>query len=216
MEALVSSPNPQPSLTTPLRSRARHTQRQIKARRLRVWEMLNCGQSIDDIAQREKVSTKTIERDLDWWEDRLGISTEQLKADPKKAAIDVGMTAAKLQKIGEDAYVEYVASQNGAVKARFLQTSAQAYVLRHKVLADAGYLPKVGHDQATAPTIKISFESRFGKDAPETVFDDPKSRRKVLDAAFKVINTGLLSDAGIMGEAMNSVSAEIPDEPESV
>ena len=45
-------------------------------------------------------------------------------------------------------------------------------------------------------------------------FDDAKSRRKVLDAAFKVINTGLLEDKGIMGEAMNPVEAEIPTDPE--
>jgi hypothetical protein len=217
LEALVSSPNIPPGVLAPLRIGKRHTQRQIKARRLRVWEMLNCGQAIDDIAKSERVSAKTIERDLDWWEERLGFTTEQLKADPKKAAIDVGMTAAKLQKIGEDAYVEYAAAQNGAFKARFLQTSAQAYVLRHKVLADAGYLPKVGHDQAVATTVKISFESRFGKDAPEAVFDDPKSRRKVLEAAFKVLNTGLLSDSGTMGEAMHPVSAEIPlEDPNEV
>ena len=213
----MSSPNIPPGVLAPLRIGKRHTQRQIKARRLRVWEMLNCGQAIDDIAKSERVSAKTIERDLDWWEERLGFTTEQLKADPKKAAIDVGMTAAKLQKIGEDAYVEYAAAQNGAFKARFLQTSAQAYVLRHKVLADAGYLPKVGHDQAVAATVKISFESRFGKDAPEAVFDDPKSRRKVLEAAFKVLNTGLLSDSGTMGEAMHPVSAEIPlEDPNEV
>jgi hypothetical protein len=180
--------------------------------------MVCCGQAIDDIAQRESVSTKTIERDLDWWETRLGYQTEQLKKDAKLAAIDVGMTAAKLMKTAEDAYVEYVAAQNGAFKARFLQTHIQALVLRHKVLADAGYLPKVGHEKESAPTIKISFEHRFGKEAPEAVFDDPKSRRKVLDAAFKVLNTGLLEDKGIMGEAMNPVPAEMPvnmDEAES-
>jgi hypothetical protein len=186
----------------------------MAARRNRVWEMVCCGQSIDDIAQRESVSTKTIERDLDWWENRLGYQTEQLKKDAKLAAIDVGMTAAKLQKIHEDAYVEYVAAQNGAFKARFLQTAVQALVLRHKVLADAGYLPKVGHEKEMAPTIKISFESRFGKDAPETVFDDAKSRRKVLDAAFKVLNTGLLADRGVMGEAMSPTPTETSDNPD--
>ena len=202
-------PNP-----TPGKAPRRATQSQIKARRLRVWEMLNCGQAVDHIAKEEGVSTKTIERDLNWWEEKLGYQTEQLKENPKKAAIDVGTTAAKLQKIGEDAYVEYAAAQNGAFKARFLQTSTQAYVMRHKVLADAGYLPKVGHDQPVAPTIKISFESRFGKDAPEAVFDDPKSRRKVLDAAFKVLNTGLLSDAGILGESLNPSPADIPVDDE--
>lgn len=201
-----------PNLPAPLPQKKKGNRRLAAIRRSGVWEMLCCGQSVDDIAKHYGVSTKTIERDLDWWEAKLGYQTEQLKIDPKKAAVDIGKTAAKLQKIHEDAYVEYAAAQNGAFKARFLQTAVQALVLRHKVLADAGYLPKVGHEKETAPTIKISFESRFGKDAPETVFDDPKSRRKVLDAAFKVLNTGLLADHGVLGESMNPVPADMPED----
>lgn len=198
--------------------RKRGSKKQIAERRMGVWEMVVCGESVDKIAAHFKVCEKTIQRDLDWWEEKLGYHTEQLKKDPRKAAVDVGTTAAKLEKIASDAYVEHAAAQNGAVKARMLQTSMHALVYRHKVLADAGYLPKVGHEQPSAPVVNISFEARFGKDAPEAVFDDPKSRRKVLEAAYKILNTGVKSDEGTTGTIMapallDGSSVAVPAEP---
>lgn len=186
----------------PTAGRQRFTRELIQKRRHQVWELFCCGQSAAEIAKEAKVSVKTIERDLDWWEKKLGLHTKGLK-NPDGAAADVGKTAKKLQKIAEDAYVEYVAASHGPTKAKFLQTSMQALVLRHKILADAGYLPKVGHEKEEAPSVSISFEARFGKDAPEAVFDDPKSRRRVLEAAFKILGTGMLNDVGTVGEAMN-------------
>lgn len=182
----------------------------VLARRNKVWEQLRCGQSVDEIAKGFGVSTKTIERDITWWQDKLGFSARTLKTNPQAAAMDVGMTAEHLLRLARDAYAEYLTATKGEVRARFIQASAQATALRHKVLADAGFLPKVGHDQAEAPTVKISFENRFGKDAPEAVFDDPKSRRKVLEAAYKIINTGMLEGTGTSGEAMNPTPDDTP------
>lgn len=177
-------------------NRRRFTQRQIQQRRLGVWEMFCCGQTNTQIAAHYGVSDKTIERDIKWWEERLGYKTSELK-DPKHAAIDVGMTAAKLQKLAEDAYVEYLSATNPAAKARFMECSGKMIATRHKILSDAGYLPKVGHEQAEQNTVKISFEARFGADAPQAVFDDDKSRRKVLEAAAAYMKLGMSSSDGL-------------------
>jgi len=170
--------------------------------------MLCCGQSVDDIANRFKVSTKTIQRDLDWWEKRLGQDTEDLKRDPKQAAMDVGMTAKRLMKLAEDAYVEHVACSNGAFKARFLQVSGNMLVYRHKVLADAGYLPKVGHEKESAPKVTINFAARYGPEA--AVFEDPKSRRRVTDAFLSMIKTEGLADKETLGLPMNPSHVDAP------
>lgn len=174
-------------------NRRRYTKKQIEQRRLGVWEMLCCGQSLDHIATHYGVSEKTIERDQTWWQERLGYQTQQLK-DPHHAAIDVGMTAAKLQKISEDSYVEYLASNNAIFKDRFLNTSMRALALRHKIQADAGFLPKVGHEVEEAFVAKITFEARFGKEAPQAVFDAPKSRRRVLEAVAAAMRLGIAPD----------------------
>ena len=174
-------------------NRKRYTKKQIQQRRVGVWEMLCCGQSIDDIASHYGVSEKTIERDQSWWEERLGYQTTQLK-DPKNAAIDVGMTAAKLKKIAEDAYVEYLSASNAVFKDRFLNTSMRALGMRHKIQADAGFLPKVGHEQEETFAAKITFEARFGKEAPQAVFDQPKSRRRVLEAVAAAMRLGVGQD----------------------
>lgn len=189
----------------------------ISARRREVWEMMVAGQSLVEIAQHFKVTVKTIERDRDWWEKRLGYQTDKLKKDPEFAAQDVGQTAAKLKKIAEDAYTEYVTGGTAHAKARFLHVATHALVLRHKILADAGYLPKVGHEKEQAATVSISFEARFGKDAPEAVFDNPKSRRKVLEAAYKLINTGIVDEIGTTGEALHATPIEmVPDADDPV
>jgi len=158
--------------------------------------MLCCGQTNAQIAQHYGVSDKTIERDIKWWEDRLGYKTTELK-DPKHAAIDVGMTAAKLQKLAEDSYVEYLSATNPAAKARFMECSGKMIATRHKILAEAGFLPKVGHEQEAGSTVKISFEARFGADAPQAVFDNDKSRRKVLEAAAAYMKLGMCGDDGL-------------------
>lgn len=155
--------------------------------------MLCCGQTITMIAQHYGVSEKTIDRDQKWWEDRLGYKTTDLK-NPENAAIDVGMTAAKLQKLAEDAYVEYLAATNPAAKARFMECSGKMLVSRHKILAEAGFLPKVGHEQEETNSVKISFEARFGKEAPQAVFDNDKSRRRVIEAAAAYMKLGMGAD----------------------
>lgn len=206
------STNPSnPSNLPPITGRTVRDRRAIENRRIGVWEMLCLGQALDDIAKRFRVSIKTIERDRSWWDERLGYNTQQLK-DPKYAAIDVGMTAKKLEKVAEDAYVEYTAATNGAFKVRFLQTVVAALATRHKVLADAGFLPKVGHEKEGAPKVEISFEARFGKDAIETVFDDPKSRRKVLEAAFSMVSTGMLADKDVLGQPLPGHATPLSNE----
>jgi hypothetical protein len=170
--------------------RRRYTKRQIEQRRLGVWEMLCLGQPIGEIAKSYKVSERTIERDVAWWKERLGRGVEALR-DPENAAIDIGTAARKLDKIYEDSYVEYMASSNATVKVRLLQTAIHAIMSRQKMLADAGYLPRIGHERQETPQVQITFEQRFGKDAVETVFDDPSSRRKVLETAEALFKAGL-------------------------
>ncbi len=172
-------------------NRKRYTKQQIETRRIGVWEMHICGTPVHEIATHYAVSQKTIKRDLDWWEERLGYQAANLK-EPKNAAVDVGMTAAKLQKVAEDAYVEYTVNQNGAQKVRFQQVVVQALLARTKILQECGYLPKVGHERDEAPSVKVSFEARFGKDAPQAVFDDPRKRRRVLEAAYAMLKSGIL------------------------
>lgn len=200
----VSNPTPTPAPTAPAANvpvaiigRQKHSQDAIERRRLAVYEMLCCGQSVDDIAKSCKVSRKTVTRDIDWWHERLGYNTEQLK-DPKKAAVDVGMTAKRLDKIAENAYVEYAAATNGAFKVRFLQTAAQAIIYRHKILADAGYLPKVGHEKERPTKVEINFTQRFGPEA-EVFEKDPKSRRRVLEAFQAYVKERALSDKDVLG-----------------
>lgn len=205
----MSNPTPTPASSPPPAApatvaviagpigRQKHSQDAIERRRIGVYEMLCCGQSVDDIANSLKVSSKTVKRDIEWWHERLGYNTEQLK-DPKKAAIDVGMTAKKLEKIFEDAYVEYAAATNGAFKVRFLQTAAQAAIYRHKILADAGYLPKVGHEKERPTKVEINFTQRFGPEA-EVFEKDPKSRRRVLEAFQAYVKERALSDKDVLG-----------------
>lgn len=188
-------------------NRRRGSRRQIEQRRLGVWEMLCCGQPVSEIASSFGVSERTIERDIRWWQERLGQSADDLK-NPDKAAIDVGMAAKKLDKIFEDAYVEYCSASNPTVKVRFLQTAIQSIVVRHKILADAGYLPRVGHERETPPSVQITFEQRFGKNSIESVFDDPKSRRRVLDAAFSVLKAGM-DDHEIAQLPFDAMDAEL-------
>jgi hypothetical protein len=180
-------------------NRRRFTKQQIEQRRLGVWEMYICGQPIHEIAHHFGVVPKTISRDIAWWEKQLGDRTEALKNDPAAAAIEVGMTAAKLAKVAEDAYVEYTVADKGTTKVRFLQTVIQALVSKTKVQQETGFLPKVGHEKERAPEVNISFEARFGTDSPQSVFDDSKSRRRVLEAAYAIYKTASLEDAGTLG-----------------
>lgn len=144
--------------------------------------MYCCGAPATEIAAKQRVSYDTILRDIKWWQDRLGETTVLLK-DPKHAAVDVGTTAAKLNKVAEDAWVDYHTSNNAGFKARFLQVVVQALTSRHKILAEAGFLPKVGHKTEFKAEARITFEARFGEGSPQVVFDDPKSCRRILDAA---------------------------------
>jgi len=199
--------NPQRSITAQnaLTPRKRYTKKQIQERRVIVWEMTCCGSSLDEIALKCGVSEKTTRRDMAWWEDRLGYKTTQLK-DPKNAAIDVGMTAAMLKQMSQDAYVEFVSSTNATFKVRYLEAAGRLLVNRHKILADAGFLPKVGHEIEEAHSVKVSFEARFGKDAPQAVFDDAKSRRKVLEAVFGALSLGIGAD-GLPSESAEAMAA---------
>lgn len=185
-------------------NRKRYTKQQIETRRMGVWEMYICGTPVHEMATHYAVSQKTIKRDLDWWEERLGYDTKRLK-EPEHAAVDIGMTAAKLRKVSEDAYVEYTVNGNGAQKVRFQQVCVQALVARTKILQETGYLPKVGHERDEAASIKVSFEARFGKDAPQAVFDDPRKRRRVLQAAYAMLKSGIMDEAGvgIVGEMVD-------------
>jgi len=197
-----------------LTPRRRYTKRQIEQRRLSVWEMYCCGQPVAEMATSEGVSIKTINRDIQWWQERLGLSTSALK-DPKTAAMDVGMTAAKLQKLAEDAYVEYAASSNPTFKVRYLEVSGKMLMGRHKVLTDAGFLPKVGHDQEEGFVAKVSFEARFGKDAPQAVFDNHQSRRNVLEAIGDALKLGIGADGlPFPDEILQDVSPELIEELE--
>ena len=155
---------------------------QIQKRRTEVWEMHCCGAPLTEIAQKQNVSYDTILRDVKWWNARLGADTMALK-EPTLAAVDVGMTAAKLTKVVEDAWVDYHTSTNAGFRARFLQVIVQALTQRHKILAEAGFLPKVGHEREHRDEVRVTFEARFGSNAPQAVFDNPKSCRKILDAA---------------------------------
>lgn len=181
---------------------------QIQKRRTEVWEMHCCGSPLTEIAQKLFVSYDTILRDIKWWQERLGADTIALK-DPTYAAVDVGMTAAKLSKVVEDAWVDYHTSTNAGFRARFLQVIVQALVQRTKILGEAGFLPKVGHEREHRDEIRVTFEARFGADSPRAVFDNPKSCRRILDAAEAVLKesarTGLpvralLEDGGIVND----------------
>jgi hypothetical protein len=209
----ASGPTATPLALTP---RRRYTQSQIEQRRLSVWEMYCCGQPVAEMAASENVSPKTINRDIQWWQTRLGLSTAALK-DPKTAAMDVGMTAAKLQKLAEDAYVEYAASSNPTFKVRYLEVSGKMLMGRHKVLTDAGFLPKVGHEQEEGFVAKVSFEARFGKDAPQAVFDNHQSRRSVLEAIGDALKLGIGADGlpfpdEILKEVSPDLIAELEQE----
>lgn len=157
---------------------------------MQVWEMLCCGFPLDEIAQKCHVSERTIQRDKSWWDERLGYNTQQLK-DPKHAAMDVGNTAAMLKQLYHDAYCAAITTNNDAFKQRYMETAGRMLVQRHKILADAGFLPKVGHDQEEQTAVKISFEARFGKDAPQAIFDNDKSRRRVLEAVYASLDLGI-------------------------
>jgi len=183
--------NPKRSLVTPTQAAAigrnkRRYRSLIDKRRLAVWEARLAGVPVYQLAKDHGVSTKTIERDIRWWEDRLGYRADELK-DPKNAAIDVGMTMAKLQKVAEDAYVEFLGADNGHLKAKFLMVMNNALVNRHKIGADAGFLPKVGQDHEWREEVKVTFTQRFGKESPQAVFDDDKSRRRVLEATEAIL-----------------------------
>ena len=205
----------QATAPAPLTPRRRYTKRQIEARRLNVWEMYCCGQPVSEMASSEGVSPKTIQRDITWWQNRLGFNTEALK-DPATAAMDVGMTAAKLEKLAQDAYVEYAASSNPTFKVRYLEASGRMLVNRHKVLADAGFLPKVGHEVEEGIVTKISFEARFGKGAPQAVFDNHQSRRNVLEAIGDALKLGIGTDGlpfpDDISDIVKEIEAEVAEE----
>jgi hypothetical protein len=164
----------------------RYSKTQIQKRRIEVWEMHVCGAPVYEIAQKQNVTENTIRRDIKWWEEHLGGDTAKLK-DPTFAAIDVGMSAAKLQKAAEDAYVEFLSCANAGFKARFLQVFVMSVTARTKLLAEHGFLPKVGHEVPHHDSVKVTFEARFGAGSAQAVFDDPKSCRKILDAAEAAI-----------------------------
>jgi len=196
----------------PRHPRRRYTKQQIQERRLGIWEMHCCGQPTSEMAASYGVSEKTILRDLKWWEERLGYNTEQLK-DPKNAAMDVGMTAAKLEKLAQDAYVEYAASNNPTFKVRYMEASGKFLYHRHKILSDAGFLPKIGHEQEEAFVQKITFEARFGKEAPQAVFDNHQSRRNVLEAVSDMLRLGIGADGVPLPEIMEAIEAGDLEDP---
>lgn len=193
--------------------RRRFTAKQIQERRIAVWEMMCCDWDAHKMAEEQGVSEKTIQRDMKWWRDRLGLSTDQLK-DAKHAAIDVGMTAAMLKQIGHDAYVESVGCTNHSYKQRYLETAGRMFVNRHKILADAGFLPKVGHEKEEEHTVKVSFEARFGADAPEAVFDNDQSRRRVIEAVQAALGVGIdLSDEHVKDKEVPTSAVTVVTKP---
>jgi len=181
----------------------------VQNRRLKVWEAYNLGQTPVDIAKDQNCSERTIERDIHWWKQRLGMGASALK-DPANAAMDVGMTAAKLQMIAEEAWVEAVASTNGSVKAKFLMVSKSALVDRHRLLADAEFLPKVGHDTDYTEKVTVTFEQRFGKGSAQAVFDSDKSRRKILEAGEALLRESM--DSGMSVENLLEMAGEAADD----
>lgn len=186
----------------------RHTKGFIKTRRLKVWESWNLGQPVADIAKDQNCSERTIERDIAWWKERLGVGAEGLK-DPANAAMDVGMTAAKLAMIAEEAWVEAVACTNIAAKAKMLMVSKSALVDRHNVLAGASFLPKVGHSSDYQEKITVTFEQRFGAGSAQAVFDSDKSRRKILEAGEALIKESM--ESGISVENLLEMADELDD-----
>ena len=180
----------------------------VQNRRLKVWESYNLGSPTADIAKDQNCSERTIERDIAWWKERLGLNASALK-DPVNAAMDIGMTAAKLAMIAEEAWVEAIGSTNGPVKAKFLMVSKSALVDRHRLLADSSYLPKVGHDVDFTEEIKVTFTQRFGKESPQAVFDSDRSRRKILEAGEALIKESV--DSGLPIERLLEMAENLDD-----
>lgn len=192
--------------------RRRFSKQQIEKRRMDVWEMLCLGHPQYEIAKSLQVSPRTVERDVKWWRNHLGKTTKELK-DPEVAATDVGLSAKRLEQMFEDAYVEFTATNNPTVKVRFLQTGIHAVVMRHKILADAGYLPRIGHEKEHTQKVKITFEQRFGSGSVESVFDNPQSRRRVLEAAESLLKSGMadsnIAELPCPGDDAMVVDAEV-------
>ena len=125
------------------------------------------------------------------------------------------MTMAKLQKIAEDAYVEFLGATNGHLKAKFLMVMNNALVNRHKIGADAGYLPKVGQDHDWKEEVKVTFTQRFGENAPQAVFDNDGSRRRILEASEAILKESARSGVSIkalLAQTTKPVEGKVVDD----
>lgn len=170
---------------------ARRDPAAIERRRKHVWEMALEGIPQTSMAEILKVTRQTIWSDLDFIEKREQAKVTGMKDDSKLAALDIGLTARKLESIAEACMQEYMAAGTSQDKHRFLDAAAKTIVNRHRVLMETGILPKAGIEIKSTIEHSVSFEDRYGKDSKFKIMDDAAIRRRVLGVAEAALKLGL-------------------------
>ena len=169
----------------------RYTEEGIAARREHVWRFLVRRVPQTVMAELLGVTSRTISDDVAWWREQCRKQTEETKNDPSAASADIGSTAARLEGIAAAALADYELSRSAQMKNLFLVTAIKAEVARGNLLINTGIWPKAGEEIRVQHNIKATFEARLGSSNPLTTLDEPVSRRRVLDAAERVLRLSM-------------------------
>ena len=142
------------------------------------------------IAKLLGVSTRTISNDIEYLKKERSEYIEQLMKSQDATFADIGTAAMRLESIAQAALGQYELAKSDRQKNQYLITAIKAETARNALLINTGVLPKAGEDLRITHNAGEPFTSKVGNEHPLSTLDNPASRRRVLEAAEKIINLG--------------------------
>jgi len=170
---------------------ARYTEDGIAERREHVWRFLVRRVPQTVMADLLGVSRRTIADDVLYWKEEAQKQVAAMKSDPTVANADIGLAAGRLEGIAVCAMNDYELAKAANTKNLFLAIALKAEVARANLLMNTGVLPKAGEEIRVSHSMKATFEARLGSADPLATLDEPVSRRRVLDAAERILKLSM-------------------------
>ena len=165
----------------------------IERRRNQVLDMLYQGVPQTTMAKVLDVNKVSIETDIAYWRKKFATRIRDMRTDFENVEVELGNLMTQLEQIRQNALLEYTTSNTEAGKNSFLNTAMKATNSISRLLIETGVLPKAGTDINVRKTTRVTFAQQFGEKSPIATLDDEKSRRRVLDAASRVMKASALT-----------------------
>ena len=172
----------------------RYSQDGIAQRREHVWKFMARRVPQTVMAELLGVSRRTIYEDVQWIKKQQQEKLERVQKDPGAAAMDVGLTALRLEGMSQAALNDYELARTTQLKNLLLNTAIKAEKTRADMLIATGFWPKAGEDIRIHQQVDATFTAKLGtvdEDSPLKALESADSRRKVLDAVELVLRSGV-------------------------